>query len=81
MGNTASIQPGSLSNNFSPFMLSATGRAYTMLRQNEWCYSDMGAIIYSPDRLSKTNGWSDIYDKTGFPLNNFCINHEVKGFF
>ncbi len=24
---------------FSPSMLSATGRAYTMLRQNEWCYS------------------------------------------
>ena len=24
---------------FSPSMLSATGRAYIMLRQNEWCYS------------------------------------------
>ncbi len=22
---------------FSPFMLSATGKAYTMLHQNEWC--------------------------------------------
>ena len=62
----------------------------------------MGAIICSPDRFSKTNGWSNIYGKivhgkcspfakvmhmsdlkkiTGFPLNNFCVNHEVKGFF
>ena len=26
---------------FSSSMLSATGKAYTMLRQNEWCYSGM----------------------------------------
>ncbi len=26
---------------FSASMLSATGNAYTMLRQNEWCYSDI----------------------------------------
>ncbi len=25
---------------FSSSMMSATGRAYTMLRQNEWCYSE-----------------------------------------
>ncbi len=25
---------------FFSSMLSATGKAYTMLRQNEWCYSD-----------------------------------------
>ncbi len=73
----------------------------------------METMIYSPDRFSKTNGWSDIYDEivhgkcppfvqvmysvelkgffslicmilkkiTGFPLNNFCENHKVKGFF
>ena len=33
----------------------------------------MGAIIYRPDRFSKSDWWSDICDKT--------LNHEIIGFF
>ncbi len=36
--------------NYQKFVISsATGRAYTMLRQIEWCYSDFGNLLHVSD--------------------------------
>ncbi len=36
---------------FSSSMLSATGKAYTMLHQNEWCYSG-----FTPSKATEEEG-------------------------